>query len=71
MYHILIREALARAGHVGAADPRHIEGYIRLEHPTLDGLTPDQFQAEVVFSLRCVLQDGVEAAERLAQSFGL
>ncbi len=71
MYATMIRIALAKAGQVGAADPRHIEAYMRLEHATLDGLTPEKFRSEVLISLGCVRHGGIEEAELLAKSFGL
>ena len=52
-------------------DPRHIEAYIRLEHPTLDGLTPDRLENEAFVARCCVDEGGKEAAEMLAQSYGL
>ena len=70
-YQQAIREELAKVGMVGAADPRHIEGYMRLEHPTLNGLSSERFTFEVGIGLACVRADGVEAAERNARSFGL
>ena len=70
-YQQTIREEMARMGFVGAADPRHIEAYMRLEHGTLDGLSRWQFRDEVVVGLECIRQGGVEAAERCALSFGL
>lgn len=53
------------------ADPRHVEAYIRLEHSTLDALSPYQLQTEVGIALHCLQLDGLDHAERLAQSFGL
>lgn len=69
-YDQTIREVLAEIGQVGAADPRHIEGYMRLEHPTLDGLARWQFRAEVEIALACIAADGLENAEACAQSYG-
>lgn len=71
-YQRSIREELARMGRgVGVADPRHIEGYMRLGHSTLDGLSAAEFRLEVAVGLACLAEDGLEAAERNAQSFGL
>ena len=69
-YTDLIRETLARTGRVGAADPRHIEAYMRLEHPTLDALSADAFTAEVQVALDCIAYGGTADAESLARSFG-
>jgi hypothetical protein len=52
-------------------DPRHVEGFIRLEHRTLSGLTPRQWRAEVAIALGCLDAGGVAEAEANAQSFGL
>lgn len=71
MYQQMIREDMARLGRVGAADPRHIEAWMRSEHPTLDGLSSARFACEVVLALECVAVTGVIASEALAQSFGL
>ena len=65
-----IRQTLARLGHIGV-NPRHVEGYMRVEHPTLDGLSPRQFSAEVKFAVECAVADGPENAESVAESFGL
>jgi hypothetical protein len=70
-YEQAIREDLARLGYVGAADPRHIEAWMRLEHPTLDGLSPEQFRAEVRMALACIEAGPLRDSESLAQSFGL
>jgi len=34
-----------------ASDPRHVEGYMRLEHRTLDQLSSEQFRAEVALAV--------------------
>lgn len=70
-YQDLIREELARAGHVGAADPRHIEAWMRIEHPTLNGLSRSQFTSEVGIALQCVAASTADDNESLARSFGL
>ena len=66
-----IREALARAGRVGTADPRHIEGWMRLERGCLDGLSAGQFQREVEIALGCIAASTASENESLAESFGL
>jgi hypothetical protein len=68
-YYDTILEKLARFGHVGM-DPRHVEGYMRIEHGTLDGLTRSQFDAEVKGCAELVLSD-ISGAESLAVSYGL
>lgn len=52
-------------------DPRHIEAYMRLAHPTLDGLSKEEFRREVTLCAECVRVGGVDAAESNARSFGL
>lgn len=52
-------------------DPRHIEGYMRLQYSALDHLDRATFAQEVEIGVGCIKQGGVEAAERNAQSFGL
>ena len=51
-------------------DPRHIEAYMRIEHSTLDALTPARFRGEVRFACACVDEGGIEMAEQIAKSFG-
>jgi len=50
-------------------DPRHVEAYMRLEHGTLDRLSPRQFAADVKMAVACIDADPA-MAERLAQSYG-
>ena len=71
MYADFIRETLAKQGHIGQYDPRHIEAYMRLEHSTLDGLSKQQFDAEVAMAVQCVDAGGTQEADALAESFGL
>lgn len=52
-------------------DPRHVEAYMRIEHPTLDGLSRMEFADEVEFAVICITADGLENAELCAKSFGL
>lgn len=70
-YQQLIREAMARTGRVGAADPRHIEAWMRLEHGCLDGLSRQQFTDEVTIALQCVAAGPLADSEALAYSMGL
>ncbi len=71
IYQQMIRETMARTGHEGAADPRHVEGWMRLEHPTLDGLSHAQFDVEVRIALECVAAAPLADSEALATSYGL
>ena len=52
-------------------DPRHVEAWMRLEHPTLDGLAPERFSAEIATALACMAEAGADESEALAASFGL
>ena len=52
-------------------DPRHIEGYMRLQHDILSRLSKSQFSREVRLCVACIREGGVDAAERNAISFGL
>lgn len=52
-------------------DARHVEAYMRLEHPTLDDLSRDAFAAEVAIAIRCIDVGGKDTAECLAASYGL
>jgi hypothetical protein len=51
-------------------DPRHIETCLRLAYGTLDHLSRDEFRSVCPIARRCVEADP-DAAERLAQSYGL
>lgn len=70
MYQELIRENLAKSGYVGKYQPRHIEGWMRLEHGTLDALSPKQFADEVEECRQCCDAD-IDASEKLAKSLAL
>ena len=70
MYQQYIREELAKTGNLGY-DPRHIEAFMRLEHSTLDGLSPSRFRTEVLIGVECVNHCGETESESLAKSFGL
>lgn len=52
-------------------DPRHLEGFIRLQYSTLSHLDWPEIRREVKIGLACIKHGGVEAAERIARSFGL
>jgi hypothetical protein len=52
-------------------DPRHIEGYVRLQYSTLDHLDAETFAREVEIAVACVDAEGPDIAERNARTFGL
>ena len=64
-----IRTIVATMGRLGTK-PHLVEGWMRLEHGCLDGLTDAQFRSEVASACECIDADP-EASERLAESFGL
>ena len=51
-------------------DPAHIEAWMRLEHPTLDGLGV-RFAREVAIAVECIDAAGIAQSDELARSFGL
>ena len=70
-YTPIIRETLAKIGRIGAADPRWIEAWLRLERGCLDSLSADQFRDEVKIALKCIAAGPLADSESLAQSMGL
>lgn len=70
-YRSSILEELAPLGRASDVDPRHVEGYMRLEHPTLDGLSREQFRLEVWLCVGVIDEGGKDNAEQNARSFGL
>lgn len=52
-------------------DPRHVEGYMRLQYSTLDHLDRATFRREVKIARQCIDEGGVERAESNARSYGL
>ena len=50
---------------------RHIEAWMRCDHPTLDHLSPDQFSREVGIALSLIGQMTDEQNDALANSMGL
>ena len=70
MYQQTIRECVARRGRVGT-DPRHVEAWMRVEHPTLDAVGARRFREEVEIALGLIDSAGTEQSEALARSFGL
>lgn len=74
IYRESIDRALARSGHAGQYDARHIEAWMRNHHSTLDQLSPAQFDAAVEQARRIVdlfTPSHQNLSERLAKSFGL
>ena len=69
-YQQLIREIVAKQGRIGV-DPRHVEGWMRVEHGTLDALSRRDFEREVAISISCIDASGVGESEKLALSYAL
>jgi len=52
-------------------DPAHVEAWMRLKHPTLDGLDAAHFAREVDVAISCITTAGLQECDELAHSFGL
>ena len=52
-------------------DPRHVEAWMRVEHPTLHGLTTQQFDDAMYAALGSTMDAGPEESEALVATFGL
>lgn len=52
-------------------DPRHVEAWMRLQHGTLDQLSPADFDSEVCIANACIAEAGTAESEALARSYGL
>lgn len=52
-------------------DPRYVEAWMRVEHSTLDGLSPSDFRGEVAIAVQCVYSASKADNEAIAGSFGL
>ena len=59
------------AEYVRDADPRHVEAWMRVEHPTLDGLSAQEFDEAMHAALGAAIDAGPTESEALAASFGL
>lgn len=66
------QRAIMQKGLVPAGvDPRHIEGYVRLEYSILGSLSWPTIRREVRIALACIEEAGVDEAEACARSWGL
>ena len=52
-------------------DARHVEAFMRVEHGTLDALSPRQFDEEIWIACACIEEGGADMAESIAKSYGL
>jgi hypothetical protein len=59
------------AERTGDVDPRHVEAWMRLENPTLDGLSAAEFEREIDLAMVAIATAGTDESEALAASFGL
>lgn len=64
-----IAQQLGKAGIV--ADPRHVEAWMRLEHPILGSLSNGEFNRAMLAAAKMVHSAGLDESEALAQSIGL
>jgi len=71
IYTQYIREDLAALGLVGRHEPPIIEAWMRLEHGTLDGLSPARFRREVEMASACADASTTAENAAIAKSFGL
>ena len=69
-YQQAIAQYLSKRGVIGV-DPRHIEGFMRLQYSTLSHLDERTFNKEIRIGIECIKEGGKDAAERNAKSFGL
>ena len=52
-------------------DPRHVEAWMRVGHPVLDGLSRQEFTEAMYQALGDAMDAGPDASDALAASFGL
>lgn len=52
-------------------DPRHVEAWMRSEHPTLNHLSAERYTREVVIAVGLVRTAGPDLSESLARSLGI
>ena len=70
-YQQLIRKDLAALGLVGRYEPADVEAWMRVEHPTLDHLSPAQFRSEVQVAADCIAFAPTSHTRSLRASYGL
>lgn len=52
-------------------DPGHIEAWMRMDHGTLDGLSPRDFRQAVKVGVEAVDQCGEKLSQEVASTYGL
>jgi hypothetical protein len=65
-----IRKVAAKLGRPNV-NPRWIEAFMRLEYPSLNGVSEESFNREVKVGIACIDAVGPKKAEQCAQSAGL
>lgn len=70
MYASAINATLVKIGRTDVS-PVYVEAWMRVEHPTLDGLTAYGFAQEVEIAVDCVDHSTEAENLKLAQSYGL
>lgn len=70
IYQGMIRKELEFFGHYNI-DPRHVEAMMRMNHKTLDSLSPELFIHEILTNVECLKYINPELVEETAKSFGL
>jgi hypothetical protein len=69
-YATAIREHAATLGFIGS-NPAHVEAWMRIEHGTLDALSPTEFRREVAIAIACANASSTDENDALAASFGI
>lgn len=67
LYQTIIRDMLNGQDY----DPRHIEALMRLQYPTLNHLTRDDFRREIRICTKVIDRIGKDEAEETAKNCGL
>ena len=69
-YAQMISEIAASLGFIGM-DARHIEGWMRSEHRTLDSLTSPDFRSAVADAIECVMCSDADTNNAIAELAGI
>lgn len=69
-YAPLIMRTAKKLGHPNV-NPRWVEAFMRLEYPSLNGVSSERFDKEVKIAIECIDAVGPVKSERCAKSFGL
>lgn len=69
-YQTDIATIIAATGNIGV-DPRHVEGWMRQERPTLDALSKSTFRELAIGSIECAKSSDRHINELMAEWCGL